>query len=250
MTDSSSFSSLLALVDSHLSKTSIQGSHSDDINNLGNRFPMPSLSGAQPGTLSDTRLQRLPIPSFGLSQSPIQNVLAEQVANMLKAKELKKQQEEEKKRLEEEMKKMKLEEEDDCIIDLMQALQVPYDPQPLVKQEVLSSSSSFESLFEPKFIDCDGTNEEPKSPEPVLPCIQDMSYILTKKIKRGKGSAFGKVMSSRLKPVAAPYFHTRIKTSIVPFDFSTPSPCDIIKEKLRRPTCCVSYKPDIINFVV
>lgn len=250
MTDSSSFSSLMALVDSHLSKTSVQESRSEDASSASNRIPIPSLHGT--GTLSDTLLsfspgQRIPLPRFNLSESPIQNVLAEQVANMLKAKELKRQQEEEKQRLAEEMKKLKLE-EDECVIDLMAALQKPCGPgPPPMQEETMSSSSSFESLFEPKFIDCDDAPETTKPPEPVLPCITDMSYILKQKVKKGSCSAFGKVISSRLKPVAAPYLRDKIKCDIVRFDFKTKSPCDCIKEKLRKPTCNVSYTPDIFS---
>ncbi|KAI5640954.1 hypothetical protein NE865_06830 [Phthorimaea operculella] len=254
MTDSSSFSSLMALVDSHLSKTSIQASHSEDPSNVSGRIPIPSLT--QPGTLSDSRLQlgscpRL-IPSFKLSDrvsdSSIQDVLAGQVANMLRAKELKKQ-EEEKQRLAEEMKKMKLEEPDDCVIDLMQALKTPWEPPPPPKEETLSSSSSFESLFQPKFIDCDDTPET-KSPEPLLPCKTDMTYILYQKVRKSKGSTFGRVISSRLKPVAYPYLREKVESNIVPFDFSTPSPCDLIKEKLRRPTVsCGVTSQDILNFI-
>lgn len=253
MTDSSSFSSLLALVDSHLSKTSVQESRSEDGNSVRNRFPIPSLDDIQSSVFSDTRLscspgQRAPLPSVKLGDSPIQSILAEQVANMLKAKELKRLQEEEKRKLEEQMSKIRLEEQE-TVIDLMQALQTPC-PQPRVKEEVLSSSSSFESLFEPKFIECDAMPELSKTPEPLLPCKTDMSSILHKKVRKGKCSPFGKVLTSRLKPVAAPYMRLNIQSDIVRFQFDTQSPCDIIKAKLRKPTCYVAYQPDVLSFIM
>ncbi|XP_038216229.1 uncharacterized protein LOC119835470 [Zerene cesonia] len=242
MSDSAGFSSLFALVDSHLSKTSVKESNSDGVSR--SPFQIPSLRDGPNSSSSEGRLfsplgQRLPIPSLSLSESPITNVLAEQVANMLKAKE-RKQQEEEKKRMEEDMQKLKLNDDrDDYVIDLMKVLQTPYEPELKVKDEILSSSSSFESIFEPKFID---SNVEP---EPLLPCITDMSYILDVKVRRGKASTFGKVLSSRLRPVAAPYLREKIESNIKAFDFSTPSPCDVFREKLRKPTMSCTYTVNI-----
>ncbi|XP_026331946.1 uncharacterized protein LOC113239241 [Hyposmocoma kahamanoa] len=263
MTDTNSFTSLLALVDSHLSKTKVSESRSENGNGTRDPFPIPSIGLSkhpQTGTVSDTTLsfspeQRLPIPRFMLGESPIQSVLNEQVANMLKAKELRRQQEEEKQRLAEQMKKMTLQEDDD-VIDLMQALQKPWDTeaslQPM-KEQTLSSSSSFESLFAPKFdsIDLDDVSvKDIALPEPKLPCKTDMSYILFQKFKRGKCSAFGRVLSAKVKPVAAPYLHEKIQHNIKVFDFSTPSPDDIIKEKRSwKPACNASYTPDIVGFI-
>lgn len=263
MTDSSSFTSLLALVDSHLSKTNVSESRSENGNGIRDPFPIPSLGLSkrpQTCTVSDTTLtfspeQRLPIPRFGLSESPIQRVLNEQVANMLKAKELRRQQEEEKQKLAEQMKKMTLQEDDD-VIDLMQALQNPYDTKTSMKplkEQTQSSSSSFESLFEPKFdsIDLDDVSvKDTELPEPKLPCKTDMSYILFQKVKRGKCSAFGRVLSAKVRPVAAPYLHEKIQHNIKVFDFSTPSPDDILKEKRSwKPACTATYMPDIIGFI-
>ncbi|KAL0851752.1 hypothetical protein ABMA28_000064 [Loxostege sticticalis] len=254
MTDSSSFTSLMALVDSHLSKTSMQASKSEDADNRFPRFQLPSLTGGPNETLSETRLslapgQRLPLPTLSLTESPIQEVLAKQVSNMLKAKEKKKQQDEEVARLAkerevlaEEMRKLKMDDNrddnDDCVIDLVKAVQESMHfkrPDPPPKEETLSSSSSFETLFEPKFIDCDTELERVKTPEPLLPCKTDMSYILKQKVRTGKCSAFGKVLTSRLRPVAAPYLRNKVHSKVVRFDFSTKSPCDLIKEKLRQP---------------
>ncbi|RVE46016.1 hypothetical protein evm_009358 [Chilo suppressalis] len=204
MTDSDSFTSLMALVDNHLSKTTLQTS-----NTVDNRFPrlnLPTLTGGPNETVSETRLsmspgQRLPFPTLSLTDSPIQEVLAQQVNNMLIAKERKKKQEEElaqlalqRQKLAEDAKRLKDENEDDCVIDLVKAVQESMNfksPSPVThKDEQLSSSSSFESLFEPKFIDCDGEPENVLTPEPLLPCKTDMLYILKQKFRRGKCSPF------------------------------------------------------------
>lgn len=262
MADSNSFTSLMALVDSHLSKTSMQASSSGDVDNQLYRLPLPSLTGGINATLSDTRLsmslgQRLPLSTRSLTDSPIQEVLAKQVSNMLKAKEKKKQQEEEfaklameREKLAEEMRKLKLQ-EDDGVIDLVKVVRESMNfkdiaPAPQ-KEETLSSSSSFESLFEPKFIDCEEEPVKVKTPEPLLPCQTDMSYILKEKMRRGKCSAFGKVLTSRLRPVAAPYLMTHVHSDIIPFDFSTKSPCDLIKEKLRKPPVCQNRTFDLFS---
>ncbi|KAM3968610.1 uncharacterized protein ACR2FA_012102 [Aphomia sociella] len=262
MTESDSFSSLKALVDSHLSKTSVQGSLSEDINGVSRRIPIPSFSG-QNGTLSDTQLSFLPdsfpgkLPRLPFSQgeSPITSVLAEQVSNMYKAKELKRQQEEDM-RLAEEMKQLQVEDNDsDYIIDLRIALTSNVDTShalsPPHNKEVLSNSSSLESLFKPKFLNSDDDDDvilEPiKTPEPLLPCITDMSYILKQKIKRGKCSPFGKVLTARVRPVAAPYLREEIASNIVRFDFKTMSPCDLIKLRLRKPTTYTNIYMDSIE---
>ncbi|PZC81956.1 hypothetical protein B5X24_HaOG211512 [Helicoverpa armigera] len=240
MTDSSSFTSLFALVDSHLSNCTLNDSPSDG--RVGS-LPMPMLN--LPRGLSDTRIssssQRLPIPRFSLSESPIANVLSEQLSNMLKAKELKKQQEEEQERLQEEMQRLEMEEKN-CVIDLMKAVQKPGELKPTKPQESVSISSSFESLIlDGKEFANDSSKESASEavfsapePEPSLPITTDMSYILKLKIKSVKCSAFGKVLTSRLRPVAAPYLREKVPSTIVPFDFSTKSPCDLIKEKLKR----------------
>lgn len=244
MTDSSSFTSLFALVDSHLSKCNLNDSPSED-GRVGS-LPMPMLN--IPRGLSDTRLtsppQRLPIPTFSLSESPIANVLSEQLSNMLKAKELKKQQDMEQEKLQEQMRQMAIEEKS-CVIDLMKAVQKPGQPEPKHTQEVISPSSSFESLVldYKEFVSnspnrassLDGMPPPPPlEPEPLLPIKTDMSYMLKQKVRMGKCSAFGKVLTSRLRPVAAPYLREKVPTNIVRFDFSTKSPCDLIKEKLKR----------------
>ena len=160
---------------------------------------------------------------------------------MLKAKELKKQQELEQEKLQEEMRKLALEEKS-CVIDLMKAVQRPGQPEAKHTEEVVSLSSSFESLVldYKEFVNNSPNRVQsvesipPPEPEPLLPITTDMSYILTQKIKMGKCSAFGKVLTSRLRPVAAPYLREKVPTNIVRFDFSTKSPCDLIKEKLKR----------------
>ncbi|CAG9558600.1 unnamed protein product [Danaus chrysippus] len=243
MNESKAYSSLFALVDSHLSKTSVNESNSVGSHN---EIQIPSLNGLRTGSLSETWLsqpptQRLPIPTLNSGESPITNVLAEQVANMLKAKE-KKQEEEKKQKLEEELKKLKIEDEKNSVIDLMKALQTSYHPEPMChSQDILSSSSSFESLFELKFTDCDKEPEKTKTPEPLLPCTTDLSYVLKNKVKKAKCSKFGKVVAAKLCPVALVYLRENIDTTITRFRFDTISPCDAIKEKLRRPTISCTY---------
>ncbi|XP_073965724.1 uncharacterized protein isoform X1 [Choristoneura fumiferana] len=252
MTESSSFSSLLALVDSHLSKTSIQEQPEGTSHSLSDHIQIPKLSNHN-GAQSDTKLsfspgQRIGIPTFNFSTSPvnINNVLAEQVSNMLKAKELKRQQVEEELRLVEETRKLKLQ-EDSGVIDLMQALQTPFKPEPVKKN--LSSASSTDSLFDPNFLDCNEEIAPMKTPEPLLSCTTDMSYILQQKIKRGKCSNFGKVLTSRVRPVAAPYLKEIVRSNIIRFKFDTPSPCDLIKEKLRKPTTYNTYNFNIFEMI-
>lgn len=252
MTESSSFSSLLALVDSHLSKTSIQEQPEGTSHSLSDHIKIPQFNNHN-SAQSDTKLsfspgQRIGIPTFNFSTTPvnINHVLAEQVSNMLKAKELKRQQAEEEQRLVEETRKLKLQ-EDSCVIDLMQALQTPYKPEPVKK--TLSCASSVESLFDPNFLDCDEEIAPMKTPEPLLPCTMDMSYILHQKIRRGKCSNFGKVLTARLRPVAAPYLKEIVKSDIVRFKFDTPSPCDLIKEKLRKPSSYNTYNFNIFDMI-
>lgn len=252
MTDSSSFSSLMAMVDSHLSKTSIQVGQQEDSDGLP-RLQLPSLTDGPNQTLSETRmfLARGPRQSFSSQSSeegPIQEVLAKQVNNMLRAKRRQKESlaraAREREKLAEEMRKLKMVDDkeergdkDEVVIDLVKAVKesmnfkVPYPVSPR-KSETVSSSSSYESLIDTKFMDEPG---RVKTPEPLLPCQTDMSYILKQKVRQGRCSAFGKVLTSRMRPVAAPYLKEKVNTKVVRFDFTTKSPCDVIKEKLRQP---------------
>lgn len=249
MTDSSMYTSLFALVDSHLAKVSLQDNEENSNSALNgspfNNFRNPNIST----TSLEMQTCRLPSFGIGMGDSSIRNVLAEQVANMLKAKE-EKEEEEEKLKLEEEMRRLKIEEEKNNMIDLTQAIQTPYRPDllPRPKKETLSTSSSCESLFKFNFIDCDVKPDKILTTAPLLPCITDMSYILKKKIKKSKGSSFGKVVSSRQRRVAAPYLKEIIKTDIVQFDFSTPSPCDILKEKQRKPKMSCRFTFNLEEF--
>ncbi|CAH2103682.1 unnamed protein product [Euphydryas editha] len=250
MTDSTVYSSLFALVDSHLSKSSVQ----DNGENTGDRtFKMPPFNTSRLGSLSESSLSlppcpRLPIPQFSMNEKPIQSVLAEQVANMLKAKEMKKQ-EQERLKLEEEIKRLKIDDEKNSVIDLMKAIQTPYERKLVTyPEESLNNSSSCESLFNLNFGDCDDDEpESTKPPEPLLPCTTDMSYILKQKLRKDKGSSFGKVVTSRLRPVAAPYLRHKVPTNIIRFAFNTPSPCDIIKANLRKPTMSSTFTINIMN---
>lgn len=248
MTDSSMYTSLFDLVDNHLAKISLrdngQNSNSDLSVSPSNHFLNPNIS-ARP-SLHEQPYRLLSLGN-GMGDNSIRNVLAEQVANMLKARE-EEQREEKKLKLEEEMTRLKIEEEKS--IDLTQATLQPYRPDllPRPKKETLRNSSSCESLFEFHFIDCDIKPDKILTTAPLLPCINDMSYILKKKIRKAKGSSCGRVISSRQRRVAAPYLKEIIKTDIVQFDFSTPSPCDIIKEKQRKPKMSCRFTLNLEEF--
>lgn len=232
MTDSTEYSSLFALVDSHLSKSSLSSG-----NNSKSPFNLPTLGNGPNNSSSDGQI-KFPVSPFnvGVSESPIKSILAQQVANMLKTKERKNQEDKEQK-LVDDMQQFKLIDDSEYVIDLMKAVQIPYNFQKQVsKDEVLSSSSSFESLFELKLtVPVEETKTSNISELP-LPCTSDLTYILNQKMCEGQPSTFGKVLTSRLRPVAAPYLHEKIDSSIKVFDFSTPSPCDTIKQRLRKPT--------------
>ncbi|KAJ0184006.1 hypothetical protein K1T71_000429 [Dendrolimus kikuchii] len=235
MTDSSSFSSLLALVDSHLSKCSLQTS---DTPGMSKSIPIVPLNGIHKGH-SDTNLsspsQRLPLPPFSISDNPINNVLADQVSNMLKAKAKKEQ--DIKETLENNIKKHSLEEDEDYI-DLVKAIQEPkhtYVP-PIHNEESKRTSPDFVLLDDEEFVLEDDLSDDEQDSTEWLPCTTDMSYILKEKVTRAKCSPFGKVLAARLKPVAAPYLHEKVESNIKRFDFKLRSPCDCIAEKLRRPT--------------
>ncbi|KAG6456313.1 uncharacterized protein LOC115447440 [Manduca sexta] len=257
MSDSDSFSSLMALVESHLSKTSITETKVNDIDERIHRaVQIPSMNGMQSGA-SGTPIarpnQRLPLPDFGISSSEINDVLAGQISNMLIAKEKKKQ--EEKYKLEEEMKKLKLNEDEDELIDLMAALQTPFEKPPPVEPS-LSSSSSLMSLLEENTKDFECSSQTSKKPSleetlpEVLPCKTDMSYILFENIPQAKGSAFALVLTSRYRRVAEPYLREKVPHNIKRFDFKTKSPCDLYKEKLRKPTKGNPNYVDIMDLVM
>ncbi|CAF4843896.1 unnamed protein product [Pieris macdunnoughi] len=244
MADSTEYSSLFALVDSHLSKTSIRSDKSPK-----NTFILPSLGNVPNCSTSEGQIKtplapRFPTSPFtvGVSESPIKNILAQQVANMLKTKE-RKQQEDRDQKLVKDMQQFNLIDNSDYVIDLMKAVKTPYkfERQEVKDEEVLSSSSSFESLFELKLTDSVEDTKISDISEVPLPCTSDISYILSKKVCEGQPSTFGKVLTSRLRPVAAPYLHENINRSIKVFDFSTPSPCDIHKQRLRKPTMSSTY---------
>lgn len=234
MSESSSFSSLLALVDSHLSKVNVQGSHSEDAHNIEDK---DNKQNKVLSTQSDTGFpygasRKLAIPSFSLSGNPVKNVLAEQVANMLKAKQ---QREEEQQKLSEEMKAINISDNHDAehnVIDLMEALRTPFK----MAEKSDSCHSSTESLFEPTFIECDEESVCNKlTLLPVLlPCHTDLSYILNLKVPQAKCSSFGKILVSKFRPITLPYKRQISHNPIKTFDFKSKSPCDILLEKIGR----------------
>ncbi|XP_041986939.1 uncharacterized protein LOC121738771 [Aricia agestis] len=244
MNEFKTYSSLFALVDSHLSKISLQESESND-----------AAASTSPGTVAGrssdimtpfqlyTPDRIIPLPKLGLSESPISSVLATQVANMLRAKE-RRQEEERKKSLKQE----ESDEADDFVIDLTKALQTPGTVKYQNNTDAgLSSSSSCESLFKLQFMDYKEEPEKQQSPEPLLPCITDMSYILSQEIYKAKCSNFGKVLSSRLRPAAPCYIPAKVDGRVKRFTFNVPSPCDLIKERLRRPTMSCREVPNILE---
>lgn len=258
MSDASSYTSLLDLVSSHLSKYNVQDSPSHSVDGTPtNSIPIPSPNGLQK-VVSDSCLipsgERVPLPKYCISDSPIKNVLAEQISNMVKAKERKAQ--EKRQRLEEDMNKLALEDnkDDEYVIDLLTAIQTPITlPQPT--EAVIARSDSFESLLvenTKRFIEHHESSEtdeqvEEKIIHTLLPCQTDISYILPQKLDKVKCSTFGKILTARLRPVPAPYLKVKIKTdNVTRFHFNTKSPCDLIKEKLRKPT---SHNTQCVNLM-
>lgn len=272
MADSSSFSSLFDLVDSHLSKSNLQQDCQPSTSGLGsmrlppfsiNRgasdtklpsssimFPMPSTSKHPINDVLSTQLANMlhtnePGPSclqrtteLSMTDSPINDVLAMQISNMFKAKQAK---EEEKRKLEQQKAEEDL--RASCMIDLMPAIQQPIQFQQ-ENIEIDSADGSMESLVIPDITDNvpDNLQEVPdlavagpsRAISPWEPIMTDMSHILDHKMARC--SHFGKVLCARYRTVAAPYFRVRIRNkNIKTFDFSTPSPDDIVRERLRRP---------------
>lgn len=227
MTNSNSFSSLFDLVESHLS-------------NIANERPSDSLIGSFAIPTFNNIQSGMSVTCLTTSRSSISNVLSYQLSNMFNAEDNKNQQE----KLREEMENLKLEEQN--MMDLVKAVQRPRQAESR-HQEYSSCSSFFGTSLSDykKFTSQNFINSwESESivpslkTEAILPITQDMSYILTQKIKRGKCSPFGKVLTSRLRPVAAPYLREKITSNIVKFDFKTKSPCDIVKERQQKGIHC------------
>lgn len=232
---SESFSSLLALVDSHLSKTNLQ---------LNSPTTTTSLSTLKDSSIQlPTPSQRFIIPVLNPNKGPISNnILAEQVANTLKAREAQSQLQKEKheaEQLEDKMKNVDISEnEGEYMIDLTSAItDVDNINKPLSKAEPKKEelTKSLEDLFKVNFKDCDIVENVKPRLGPQLPCKTDFSDILLVKIHRKRVSNFGKVLCSRYKPYAAPYIKERIFSNVKRFDFSIPSPDDLIKEKMKKP---------------
>ncbi|KAJ0176431.1 hypothetical protein K1T71_007610 [Dendrolimus kikuchii] len=230
MTDSNSFSSLLALVDSHLSKSSFQMNDISDISKSISISPFNRLHKDDSDTCLSSSSQILPLPPFNVIDSPINNILAEQVSNMIKAKEKKEQ--EAKDNIAHKLKNLNL---DDNYIDLVKAIKeskghhVPInDKESRISLDLVLKDSEEIVL-----------DNEPKMKEQVfseLPYINNKFYILKEKVNKAGCSPFGKVLTARWRPVAAPYLHERIISRVKRFDFNLRSPCNGILEKSRWPT--------------
>lgn len=150
---------------------------------------------------------------------------------MFKAKERKEQ--ELKENVDNKLSNLTLQ-EDHYFIDLVKAIEDTKGEHHVQINNEESRSSSPYMLLEYKDIVLE---EEVKIEENVfeLP-MTDISYILKQNVKKVRCSPFGKVLSARLRPVAAPYLHDKTVTTIKRFDFNSKSPCDCILEKLKRPT--------------
>lgn len=152
MDDPESFTSLMDLVNSHLSKTSLNTSQSGEGSNTA--FPLASVR-IQTGTSQTVFTPPngiMSIPRLGAQDSEINGILAQQVTNMLITKEKRKQEEEEekKRKLEEQKHKEQKDREDDYVIDLMSSIIVPKLDQTLANPlgtKIASSSSSSESVI-------------------------------------------------------------------------------------------------------
>lgn len=219
MGDSSSFSSLFALVDSHLSKSNIQQDSSQPSTSGLGSIRLPPFN-VQRG-LSDTGLAstsfRFPNPRLSLTQHPVNDVLSKRLHNMnpFTSKEVtqddensldtatmcmsdcpindvlaiqlsnmfkaREAKEEEEKRKQEEMERQKLE-QSSCLIDLMPAVQLPGQARP-EDVEILSSSSSLESVVIPDPPDVvENEEKEPERPLATIPGL-DLTPELIKSLK-------------------------------------------------------------------
>lgn len=225
MGDSGSFSSLLDLAESHLSKTKLDGivtttiSTNDNLPQLQHRFIIPALT------------------DNSNSNTSIRDFLAEQTANTFKARAIKKQKEleekekeqkeKEQRELEDKIKKLNIEEDSNYMIDLTEALSdALLNPRKKIATNTpLNTSQSI----------CGNINRDYFTPKPQLLSTADESGIMNIKMKRKRLSPFGKVLCSRLKPRRRPYKPSYYATDIKSFDFSTPSPDDIaIKEAANK----------------
>ncbi|XP_075991107.1 uncharacterized protein LOC142986476 [Anticarsia gemmatalis] len=191
MGDSSSYSSLFALVDNHLSKTNLQQDKNAG-EMRGGPFKLPNFN--MPRGLSETGLTstiKFPIPSTSMSEHPISrvlplqfpnivqpddsddddddddpkaqqksmsdsslnDVLAMQLSNMFKARQARAEEEKRKAELKKAEEDLrKLELGDSsCVIDLMPAVQASQSQAQAVQP--LSSSSSMESMVIPDTAD-------------------------------------------------------------------------------------------------
>lgn len=241
MGDSESFSSLIDLVNSHLSKTSLNTSQSGDEG--GSLFPVGSvrIQTDMSQSVSTPPNGIMLTPSLGQQGNEISGILAQQLTNMLVAKEKTRQAEEHKhkQKVEEQNKQLnhqKLNGED-YNIDLIPSIVTPNLEQILTQPlSVASTKRSFDSMLaDARGL---GKHETMKVLETLdtLPLKQDMSYMLVRKVKKGKPSPFGKVICSRVRPVAAPYLMVDVNNAAVQrFDFSTQSPCDINLQKRHHP---------------
>ncbi|XP_028033768.1 uncharacterized protein LOC114245698 [Bombyx mandarina] len=238
MNDSSSFSSLLALVDNHLSQSNVP--ETESVNPQGHSskaIAIPLNNGIRKG-MSDSRLsspsQRFIESHSSMSVSPIKSVLVEQVTNMLKAKEHKY---EDNQVLDVKLNELTIHSNDDSV-DLITALGTPFENK-VFEENILSTSTTSSSLYLHESDDFPIEEIFDKScPENNIqnlqPCKRDMSYILHNMIHRAKCSTFGKIVSARIKPIPVPYLKEQVTSNIVPFDFKTKSPCDMIKDRLNK----------------
>lgn len=246
MANSQTFTSLFTLADSHLSATKLQQSQSHT-----NGFTIPKLTSNN-GSNSETYLIHPPdntfiIPILNSRSSPNTNILSEQIANTLRARELKRQQE----LAEQEMLTKKLEEveinneADDYEIDLTQALQPLEDISPsLIIEEDAQSTGSVEELLNKNFFILEETEHVPSRAVEVLQqCKLDVEKLLKTKLHKKKVSPFGRVLCARYRKIAAPYIRDKTdNVQVKRFDFSTKSPDDEILERQKRPTAYNTYK--------
>lgn len=209
MEERKSFTSLMDLAESHLSKTCLEtNSPKSSTVSILNRLLTSSGSSFQ---VTEPK-HKFFIPNLHENEATITNNLAAQVANTLKIRESKQIKELEEKQNDDKEK----ENVDEYIIDLTDAINE-------VENQITASNTN------------DWKTKETFLKKPKVTPIIIEDSIMNTKLKRKRISAFGKVLCAKFVPKPMPYKLKRYPTKIKVFKFNTLSPDDLA-------TNCVQIK--------